>query len=598
MNSPRPFFLLPWVAVVLLSSPACISVPDIEPAKAEVRITSPEGLAYTNGVLEIRLEVTGHTPERVELLKDGEVLAEVAAPYVYAWDTAGVAEGSHQLVARAVFGEVTFASEARAVVVDRTPPTVVSRTPEPGAQDVWVKSPIQAVFSEPVKVGTVTSDSVRLTVGGVEVARTVSVSGDGRTVTVVPTTAVTAPNTVALDLSESVTDLAGNKASVPSVNWTWALPRLALYPPLSESYPAPYFMNAPIVRLDMNGNPVVVREEFDGKSMNILVVRWTGSSWEKLGDGLKTRANPDFFADSPSIQIAPDGQPVVAWHEGKGYESENHLHVARWTGTSWEQFGDPGGILPQRTHAMSISLQITSKGTPIIAFNMDPEDVEGAATHVYQWSDTGWSSLGPPLYGDTTSISQRPTLSLDSADNPSVAFTDDQKIYVRRWTGSAWEEMNHYAAAYDRHYVSNVEFAVNSSNKLFTFWMLRDSSTITPEAILSQWDNNEWLPLEIPISTSPNVTSSFPVFQKSSSSQIQASWSEFDETKARINIYSQSSDAWKLITLPLEMKSDNPYRFSPSSFDSDTHENTAIAGFRAYSSRPNSLEPIVYRINQ
>ncbi|HZI12296.1 MAG TPA: Ig-like domain-containing protein, partial [Myxococcus sp.] len=142
----------------MLCEPACIQVPDIEPARAQVRFVAPEGTAYTNGALEVRLEVEGHPADRVELLRDGEVLAELAPPYTYRWETAGEAEGTYRLEARAVLGEVAFESEAREVVVDRTPPRLVSRTPEAGAEDVWVRAPVRAVFSEPLKAGTVTSE--------------------------------------------------------------------------------------------------------------------------------------------------------------------------------------------------------------------------------------------------------------------------------------------------------------------------------------------------------------------------------------------------------------------------------------------------------
>ncbi|MCP3168989.1 hypothetical protein [Myxococcus qinghaiensis] len=143
MSSPRPV-LLPWVVAGLLSATACIDVPDITPVQGEVRIRTPGGTAYTKGVLDIGLEVTGHRPDRVELLRAGEVMAVLKSPYTYAWDTTGETEGEHRLGARVVFGETVFTGQERVVVVDRTAPQVVSRAPEPGAQDVWVKSPIQA----------------------------------------------------------------------------------------------------------------------------------------------------------------------------------------------------------------------------------------------------------------------------------------------------------------------------------------------------------------------------------------------------------------------------------------------------------------------
>ncbi|NMO19578.1 Ig-like domain-containing protein [Pyxidicoccus fallax] len=600
MNSPRPFLLLPWVAVVLLSAPACINVPDIEPAKAQVRIASPDGTAYTNGVIEVRLTVTGHSPERVELLRDGEVLTTLEAPYAYAWDTAGVAEGAHRLEARAVFGDVTFTSEAREVVVDRTPPSVVSRTPEPGDEEVWVRSPIRAVFSEPVKASTLTEASVRLTVGGVEVARTVSLSADGRTVTVEPVTPVTPPNMMTLYLSDALADLAGNKTAGHSGEWTWALPTFVRYPSLPQAIPDASSTIDPIVRLDKSGNPVVLRQESDDHSTNIFVSRWTGSRWENLGAGLKISSSANFIVASPSLQIGPDGEPVAAWHEGLGREFDNHIHVARWTGSEWKQFGDARGILPDRPHALNVSLQLTPEGAPIVAFKMDPEDISGGAVHVYQWSNDVWSPLGLPHQVTPSAGYQTPALTLETNNAPVVAFTDStsRRLYARRWTGKDWEELAPYVVTYDSRSIRTPALQADSNNNLVAIWGYTEDSTGAPNIALSHWSSDEWRSLQLPATPQPQaIVTSFNACRAPDGSFL-FSWNEFSATETGVHLYRWTASKWERLASPLTTSISAAARFSASSIDSDTRGTLVLAGIETSTSQPLRQMSVVYRLNR
>lgn len=443
MNSPRLSFLLPWAAVVLLSSPACISVPDIEPVKAEVRITSPDGTAYTNGVLEVRLEVTGHTPERVELLSDGEVLAEVAAPYVYAWDTKGVAEGAHQLVARAVFGEVTFASEAREVVVDRTAPTVVSRTPEPGAQDVWVKAPIQAVFSEPVKVGSLTSDSVKLTVGGVEVARTVSVGADGRTVAVVPGAGYEASNSVTLEFLPQATDLAGNSVSLAEP-WTWLVP---YWIPWGNSDNA-------IVRdqsgwvdkyaYDSSGNLTAIWQAQYTNSFSISVRRFEAGDWTALGQVLVSTKN-EFEIPSKDIVLDGSGTPVIAWSQ-LGTSSSAEISIKKWVDNQWVSLGNGLSSLDGLPRRQFFDLQTSPRGTPSIAWSAEDGSGTGKMC-MSEWRTSEWALTGTCIGILTNPVYYtNPTLKFSPAGYATVAWFEEQggynKFSASQYVNGTWTRLD------------------------------------------------------------------------------------------------------------------------------------------------------------
>src|SRR5262245_58500120 len=93
----------------------------------EVTISSPTETVYTRGAVTVQVVVLGGEADRVELLRDDDVLVTLSMPYQYTWDTTGEDEGAHALVARAHRETEAYDSGARTVVVDRTPPTLVDR---------------------------------------------------------------------------------------------------------------------------------------------------------------------------------------------------------------------------------------------------------------------------------------------------------------------------------------------------------------------------------------------------------------------------------------------------------------------------------------
>lgn len=601
MNISERFLPPPWTAaVVLLCASACINVPAVEPAQAEVRITAPAGTAYTNGVVEVRLDVTGHTPDRVELLKDGEVMAELAPPYTYTWDTAGEAEGTYRLEARAALGDLAYVSASREVVVDRTPPRVVSRVPEQGAQEVWVQSPIRAEFSEPVKRSTVTTESVHLTVGDVAMAHTVSLSEDGKTVTVVPVTAMTAPSTVALAFSGTVTDLAGNAAVNLGEAWSWAVPEFVPYPPLVPDPAAPSSPIVPLIRLDASGSPTILTHQFHSGNSHLLVTRWTGSGWEQLGGGLKT-SSPDYNINSLDIQLLPDGTPIVAWQEDLGAEFNNYIHVAKWTGTTWERLGDEQGILPGRPHAWNVSLQLNTQGHPVVAINMDPEDVDGAAIHVQQWTGESWQQIGHALQGDPQFRKRAPALALDSHDNPVVAFSQESdstgRILVSRWTGTSWEQLGHTAnTSSEIKSVSRISLSLTPTNQPIVSWHGRNPTTTQENIHHSEWHSNQWSSLGTPERQYPESNSSISDTRSTPDGRLITLSTEASKTDFSINLNYHSGTSWTRIWSTQDIPDAAKRRGSSPSMATDASGNIATAWCTAGDDQKRAV--VVYRRNR
>jgi len=115
----------------------------------------------------------------------------------------------------------------------------------------------------------------------------------------------------------------------------------------------------------------------------VRVSEWDGSSWQQLGGVL----NLD-ITDAPSIaghSVAYDqaGRPLVAWLEMRS----RALVVMRWTGTAWERLGDPvrpagATTSPPRLTKDPLTgrLLVTLLGGPVI--------------YVHEWDGTNWTWRG------------------------------------------------------------------------------------------------------------------------------------------------------------------------------------------------------------
>src|SRR5206468_102085 len=101
---------------------------------------------------------------------DGSMLAAWpgVAPVRYFWDTSLATEGEHTLMARASSGPISVESDARAVLVDRTPPQLIAQRPSPGELRFDTSQPIEVTFSEPVLPDSVSG--LQVTSGGASLA--------------------------------------------------------------------------------------------------------------------------------------------------------------------------------------------------------------------------------------------------------------------------------------------------------------------------------------------------------------------------------------------------------------------------------------------
>jgi hypothetical protein len=240
----------------------------------------------------------------------------------------------------------------------------------------------------------------------------------------------------------------------------------------------------PSIALNSSNQPVVAWFERNINGYNIYVKRWNGAAWVSLGPvaGANPAVNPSSatIASMPSlaVQKATRTTPekiAVAWQECAipGIVSGNfspftcqHKIFAKYYDVptnTWKAWLGASGALnvSSSRDANSPSLELTSTGTPVIAFteckvNGDCPNFSDQDVYVKRYGTKkigsffvfGFHPLGAPLDVNPLQLTGLPSLAIGLNNVPVVAWTESGStgsgnagIRVKRWNeGSAsWQ---------------------------------------------------------------------------------------------------------------------------------------------------------------
>jgi len=270
--------------------------------------------------------------------------------------------------------------------------------------------------------------------------------------------------------------------------------------------------SAPAIALDSADRPTVVWSHAGTEEPCIYLLRWTGERWAELGHSASGRGVSDTFgpAYSPSVQIDPEGHPVVAWQDLTFGNYE--IYLKRWNGTGWEEVLDSAkkGGISQTLTGLSVnpSLALEKNGNPLIAW----EERFGANSDVYirglnlgrrggQWEDLGGKSGFHGGMGGKIGRSAFPSMVLDGRDRPIIAWQDSLggpfQIFLRTWSGSRWEELGGSASGSGISHAKGAAIAasvaLDSSGQPIVAW--QQESGEDSVIYVSRWDGRQWVGL-------------------------------------------------------------------------------------------------------
>lgn len=210
---------------------------------------------------------------------------------------------------------------------------------------------------------------------------------------------------------------------------------------------------APSLAIAPDGTLYIAWDDKSGGDAEIYVRAWNGNTWDEVGTGSATGSgisNNNGYSSTPSIAIASDGTPYIAWFDNSNGRGE--IYVRGWNGNSWAEVGQGsasgGGISNTLWGAFDPSLAIAPDGTLYLAW----ADSSNGKAEIYirawngsQWVEVGMSSASGGGISNTGGDSNSPSLAVDVEGTPTVAWADNssgtEEIYVRTWNGSHWVEI-------------------------------------------------------------------------------------------------------------------------------------------------------------
>jgi hypothetical protein len=431
---------------LLLLSPAVLAIAgcptrnkyDEPPA---VRITSPATeTTYTNGTVHITAALDPTLDLPIVLLENSTMLATLMPPaYSFDWATTGVSEGEHTVVAEVLLSSGLARSTPVTIVVDRTPPTVVTRAPAPGAKAIALRAPIQITFSEPILAPPPPAAAAALAIlGGAAIPTRVTVETQGRTATVTidDPAAVLPPVSLRGSISAAITDRAGNPLTLPSSDWSWDVPDFVKLPPVPLCSTLPPFNRLPVFAVGSNLRPVVARAIF-GSVANIgcrlAVDEYDGSQWVATA---ALSADGDSANGDAALALAADDQPIVAWRPST-VPAPGEIDVAGWDGADWDLYAP---VVPQPSSSLPAYplLRVGSGGSPTLLWGNGPLPT---GYFIARWMGSAWSRA----FGTVPIVSQEPfpgprfDMVLADDGNPIVSWVAQaNRGNLSQWDGSTW----------------------------------------------------------------------------------------------------------------------------------------------------------------
>lgn len=179
------------------------------------------------------------------------------------------------------------------------------------------------------------------------------------------------------------------------------------------------------------------------------------SAWEEIGGSASGNgiSNSQAMVNCKHVQTDGKGTPYATWSDGSTGQHEIYLRF--WDGQRWASLGtsgQPGGISQNEEPAEPIDSGATCYGRldfdrsdrPHVAWMNQLPSTDRPA-YLRYWNGQGWQGLAGSDTGGGISglkIAWWPDMVLPDDDRPVVAWSHYGGVYLRRFDGLTWVELD------------------------------------------------------------------------------------------------------------------------------------------------------------
>ena len=267
----------------------------------------------------------------------------------------------------------------------------------------------------------------------------------------------------------------------------------------------------PSLSIAPDGTPYVAWRVFSGSAAEIYARAWNGSNWVEVGTGSASGGGISNYGGesaNPSISIAPNGTPYVAWEE---WGIKREIYVRAWNGSNWAEIGtgsaSGGGISNTSDSSWNPSVAIAPNGTPYVVWS-DSSD-GNPEIYVRAWNGSIWTEVGAGSasgggISNTPGESIFPSISVAPNGIPYVVWQEFfydavygfiNEIYVRAWNGSSWMEVGIGSASgggISNHSGFSMHPDITISPKGTPYIAWSDGSTMNFQIYIRAWNGSSW----------------------------------------------------------------------------------------------------------
>jgi hypothetical protein len=266
------------------------------------------------------------------------------------------------------------------------------------------------------------------------------------------------------------------------------------------------------LKLDQNDSPVVAWTERSninkGKASGpgkIYVARWTGKSWQQFGQSPSKSKNS--APDNPILAIDARGYPLLGFSEVSPDGNVDDFLVKRWDGKQWLVI-DKGSLSADMSDSSrSRDIGVTKSGTAILAYSR-AYFVPGVGRTDFNvfagtWLGKKWSALGgKSLNLDTNHYAGMIAMQFNAEDQPVIAWAEANKgfdVSVKRFDGKTWQAFGQTVNG-ETGAASNPKIALNASGNPTVAWI---ESTMVDNVLVRSWNGEAWLEVGTGIKINP-----------------------------------------------------------------------------------------------
>ncbi len=223
-----------------------------------------------------------------------------------------------------------------------------------------------------------------------------------------------------------------------------------------------------------NGTPYLAYRDFLGYSdFRLLVLEWTGSTWQQVGVPNLSTNSPDQM----KFTIAADGTLYLGYVEFDFNTYESFFHLLKWTGSTWQAIGGPATFTD---YVDALTLAVAPNGTPYIS----GFDYGVSSGFVKKWTGTSWQSIG------AISSAWESHLAIAPDGTPYFTYSgNNYQTVVLKYDGTSWQSLNFSGTNATLGLGSVQRIAIAPDGTPFVSYqdVYKDSKTT-----ILKWDGNDW----------------------------------------------------------------------------------------------------------